>query len=171
MPLMLINLVVGLALLFLGRRLFWLFVAGVGFIVGAMLTTFFFEGQSELVTLLVAVGVGLVGAMISVFLQRALVAIAGFLAGGYVVYTLLLSLGYEPWAWMGFLGGGIVGGVLVLIVFHWALILLSSLIGSTVIVESLPLDTTFATVTFLGLCALGIFVQARQMSSMKSKPV
>jgi hypothetical protein len=165
MPLMLTNLVVGLALLFFGRRLFWLFVAGVGFVVGALVTTYFFEGQSDLVTLLVAVGVGLAGAILSVFLQRAVVAIAGFLAGGYLVYTLLLSLAYEPWAWLGFLAGGIIGAVLVLVLFHWALILLSSLVGATVIVENLTLDPTISTVAFIGLCALGIFIQARQMKS------
>ena len=47
-----IGLLVGLVLLVYGRRLYWLFVAGVGFLAGLELAPRFFPDQSELVVLL-----------------------------------------------------------------------------------------------------------------------
>jgi hypothetical protein len=159
----LVEILVGAALLLLGRRLFWLFVAGVGFIVGSLLAATVLSGQSELMIFLVAVAVGLVGALIAIFLQHIVVAIAGGLAGGYLVHMLAGRLNFEEWNWIGFLVGCLLGAIVVLAFFNWALILLSTLIGSTVVVQNLTLDPTLSVLLFLGLCVLGIVVQARQV--------
>ena len=53
-----LEILVGVALLSLGRKLFWLFVSGVGFASGALLATVVLQNQPIWVTLLVAVGAG-----------------------------------------------------------------------------------------------------------------
>ncbi len=159
-----LNILVGVALLCFGRRLFWLFVAGVGFVVGASLATQWLAGTEDWVILLVAVLAGAVGAVVCVFLQRVAIGIAGFLAGGYVLYALAISLHHEPWAWIAFLIGGILGAFLVLALFNWALIALSALVGATVIAENLPLEPLVSAVVFLVLLVFGAVVQARQLA-------
>jgi Domain of unknown function (DUF4203) len=159
----LFNILAGAALLLLGRRLFWLFVAGVGFVVGAMLATEGLGQHSEGMTLLLALSIGIIGAILSIFLQKLIVALAGFLAGGYVGYTLMSGLNQPSLPWIAFLVGGVLGGILVLVLFDWALIVLSSLTGAAVIAQNLPLDRTIAALLFIVLLVFGIVVQARQL--------
>ena len=83
-----LNILAGLAVLFFGRRLFWLFVGCVGFIVGFELAGDMLQGQPEWVILVIALGVGVLGAIASIFLQRVFVVVAGFFAGGYCLSTL-----------------------------------------------------------------------------------
>ena len=159
----LVNILVGAALLLLGRRLFWLFVAGVGFIVGAMLATEWFAERTDWVTLAVAVGAGVIGALLSIFLQRIAAGIAGFLAGGHILYTLAFELKYGPYAWVAFVIGGVVGALLVMALFDWALVLLSALTGATVIVQNVSLDQSASTLLWVVLIVLGVAVQGRQL--------
>ena len=57
---------VGLLLLVLGRRLYWLFVAGVGFLYGLKLAPVLMPEQSETVIVIVALVLALVGALVAV---------------------------------------------------------------------------------------------------------
>jgi len=155
---------VGAALLLLGRRLFWVFVAGVGFVVGAMLATDWFGERSDWVTLAVALAVGVIGALFSIFLQRIAAGVAGFLAGGHIFYTIAFDLKYDSYAWIAFLVGGILGAFLVLALFDWALVLLSSLTGATVIAQNVPLDQSASTLLWIVLIVLGVAVQGRQLA-------
>ena len=158
------NILVGAALLLFGRRLFWVFVAGVGFVVGAMLTTEWFGERSDWVTLVVALGAGLIGALLSIFLQRIAAGVAGFLAGGHILYTVAFELKYDSWSWIAFLIGGILGALLVLALFDWALVILSALTGATVVVENVPLDQSTSAILWVVLIVLGVAVQGRQLS-------
>jgi hypothetical protein len=71
----------GIALLIMGRRLYWLFVGLIGFVVGALLSQQFFSAQPEWMSVLVALGFGVAGALLAVFLQGIAIAAAGFIAG------------------------------------------------------------------------------------------
>ncbi|HEY1789962.1 MAG TPA: hypothetical protein VGJ73_17585, partial [Verrucomicrobiae bacterium] len=86
-----INILVGAVLLVFGRRLFWLFVGCTGFIVGFDLANSLFPGQSQLLIFLIAIGVGLIGAIAAIFLQRLVVGIAGFFAGGYFLSAAAMA--------------------------------------------------------------------------------
>ncbi|MFN2155172.1 MAG: hypothetical protein ACK2UX_08035, partial [Anaerolineae bacterium] len=55
---------VGAALLLLGRRLYWLFVAGAGFVIGATLSAELLQAESAWMRLLAAIAAGLVGLML-----------------------------------------------------------------------------------------------------------
>jgi len=164
-------LLVGFLLLLLGRRLFWLFVAAAGFLAGVAAAPYILPHQSELFTLLVAAILGVAGALLAFFVQKLAVMIGGFLAGGYLAVVLgapLLDgagIAY-PGAWLCFLVGGILGALLMMIFFNWALILLSSLQGAHMIIRGLPAIRSFPMlrhhhpILFVILAVIGIFVQA-----------
>ena len=133
-----VNLILGIPLLFAGRALFWLFVGGVGFVVGMALATVFVHSDSEALKLTIAVVVGIIGAGFALALQNMAVGLAGFLAGGYGVYALLgaLDVHLGNLQWLFILLGGIFGAILVATLFEWALIILSSLTGAILIVQA-----------------------------------
>ncbi len=155
-----LNLAVGLVLLCLGRRLFWLFVGAAGFVTGLLAGQELLQGRPEWVGLLVALLAGIIGALLAVFLQKLAIAAAGFLFGGYVLMSLALAVGNAPLGWLAFLIGGIVGAVLVLAVFDWALIILSSLAGATLVVGSFAMERGTGALLFLVLAIIGSVIQA-----------
>jgi MFS family permease len=160
------QILVGLLLLLVGRRLFWLFVGLIGFIVAAQIAVDMLVGQPQWVVLLIAVAVGLVGALIAAFVPALAAAIAGFSAGTYVTWVLLATLGVQPEGWLGWLlaaVGGVLGAVLAVALLDWALIVLSSLAGATAIVQAVNLQPTIDTIVFVVLVAVGIIVQAALM--------
>ena len=164
------GIVVGVLILFFGRRLFWLFVAGVGFVVGVMLASEWLDGVSDLVTLLIGLAAGVRGAILSVFLQRASVAIAGFLSAGYLLCDLARGSGHESIGWIAFLVGGVIGAVLVMVLFDWALIGLSALSGATLITQNAGLDSLRSALLFFALLTFGVIVQFRQMKRAAPAP-
>ena len=80
----LINGLLGVGLLVAGRRLFWLFVAAAGFVLGAQLTIRTFHGP-EWLGLIVGIVVGILFAVLAIFLRAIAIGIAGFLAGGAIL--------------------------------------------------------------------------------------
>src|SRR5688500_20354558 len=80
----LINVILGGALLLAGRKLFWLFVGAVGFVTGLQLASSFWQGP-ETLALVFGLIVGVIFALLAIFLQTITIGIAGFLAGGYIL--------------------------------------------------------------------------------------
>jgi len=160
-----INVLVGSAVLFFGRRLFWLFVGCVGFIVGFDLAGDALAGQSEWLILFIALAVGLLGAIASVFLQRILIVVAGFFAGGYCLSTfapVALHFQRDVMMWIAFAVGGLFGAILTAALLDPALIVMSSLAGATAVSQNVPLDPSASALLFVVLLVLGITVQTRQ---------
>ena len=62
------DLILGAILLVAGRRLFWLLVGAIGFVIGVMLATRFFHG-SELTMVLAGLVLGIIFALLAVFLD------------------------------------------------------------------------------------------------------
>ena len=157
-----LRIVIGAALLLLGRKLYWLFVAGVGFVVATELVTRFSGIESLALLILIALAAGVVGALLAVWLQRAAIGLAGFFAGGYAVLALLdLARVQVPvLIWVLALVGAVMGVVVTLVVFDWGLIALSSLAGAGTIVQALDLTRPMTVVAFLVLLAIGMAVQA-----------
>ena len=165
----LLQILIGTALLLFGRRLFWLFVAGVGFVVAARLAAEPLRGQPEWLVLVIALGVGVLGALASIFFQRVIVGIAGFFAGGYLLSTLALGVKYEVNGLIAYTIGGVFGALLTMFLLDWALIFLSALTGATVIVQNVTLDQSKSTLLFVALLFLGIIAQAGQLGG-KARP-
>lgn len=158
----LVQVVVGLLLLTLGKRLFWLFVAAVGFVAALSLATAFVDTDSELVLFAIAMLAGFLGAMLAQFAQRVAVGVAGFLAGGYLTVAALNLLGVElsPLPWLPFLIGGLLGLILSYPLFDWALMVLSALIGALLLVQAVELGAGLALALTLALALVGVFLQA-----------
>ena len=88
----LFRLFLGIALLVMGRRLFWLFLGGVGFVAGFDFAERILHDQTQSVILIIALFAGALGAMVAIFLQNFAVVAGGFLAGGYLLIELLKIL-------------------------------------------------------------------------------
>jgi hypothetical protein len=151
----------GLLLLFLGRKLFWISVAALGFIVGMTYAPQIFPDQSQTVIIIISLIVGLLGALITSLLQRFAVGISGFAAGAYIVYYMLqnVAVNADQYQWLIIVAGGIIGAILAGSMFDWALILLTTATGATLITEGVGLAMPFSAVLLVGLFILGVIMQ------------
>jgi hypothetical protein len=161
-----VSILVGIVVLTLGRKLFWLAVGAVGFIVGLRLGIQLTSGQSDWVVLVVALVAGGIGAILAIVLQKIAAGVAGFVLGGYSATWLLnfLELGLEQWAWLFFIVGGIVGVILALSLLEAALIVISALAGAILIVQATNFGPLATGLLFLGLLVVGIVIQANMLS-------
>jgi Domain of unknown function (DUF4203) len=160
-------------LLLFGRRLFWLFVGCIGFFAGFDIANGLFPGQPQWLIFLIAIGAGLLGAIASIFLQRVVVGVAGFFAGGYFLSNLAVTVlpTHQPAVpWIAYVIGGIGGALLTLVLLDPALIILSSLAGATAICQNLPLPDSGKGILFLALLILGIITQTMQYRQTAKPP-
>jgi hypothetical protein len=171
------RILVGIALLFLGRKAFWLFVGGVGFVLGMYVATQVVRAPRGWVVLVIALAAGLVGALLAMVLQQVAVGLAGFVAGGYAAWNLVDMLGWElgqrslgTWKpWLIFIIGGVLFAVLIGALFEWALIVLSSITGATLIAQSVGIEAGIKVLVFAVLVAIGIVVQAMFYRAERSR--
>jgi Domain of unknown function (DUF4203) len=157
-----IGVIIGIAILFFGRKLFWLTVAAVGFAVGVEIAPLLVNEASSLLALLIALVLGVLGALLALFLQKIAIAVLGFFAGGKLATAIAAAffVHYAQYSTIIFVIGGIIGAILLLAVFGWALIVVSSFIGAYLIQSAIVLPPTGSTLVFIGLAIVGIFVQA-----------
>ena len=159
-----VNIVMGLVLLLLGRKLFWAFVGILGFMAGFNYAHLWFGVEPTWFIPLLALACGVVGVLLAIFFQKLALAVAGFLAGGYLAGYLAFSAGWTDlpnFPGLVAIIGGVIGAVLLVVLFDWGLILLSSLAGSALIARSVPLNPTLEMVLFIILAAAGFALQAR----------
>jgi hypothetical protein len=164
-----INILIGLVLLFAGRRLFWLFVAMVGFA-----SSYHFAQQiggihSPFLILLLSIAAGAVGAVIAIFFQKVAIVMAGFATGGYIAMILFGQLGGLPaqMVWLPYGIGGIIGAVFLFFVFDWALIFLSTLTGATLLVQMAAFTFPVEIILFIALVIAGTVFQTKAMSGAR----
>ena len=157
-----LGVLIGIAILFFGRKLFWLTVAAVGFAVGVEIAPLLVNEPSSLLALLIALVLGVLGALLALFLQKVAIAALGFFAGGKLATAIAAAffVHYAQYSTIIFVIGGIIGAILLLAVFGWALIVVSSFIGAYLIQIAIVLPPTGSTLVFIGLAIVGIFVQA-----------
>ena len=157
-----ISLLVGIALLLFGRRLFWLFVAALGFAIGLELAPYLSHNPPLWLSLLLSLGLGLAGALLALLLQKLAIAIAGFLAGGSIAVALVAAFlaNSAHYSAITFVIGGIIGALLLVALFDWALIIFSAIEGARLITGGIHLPSTGTTILLVVLALFGIMVQA-----------
>src|SRR5437870_10167513 len=157
-----VGVLIGVVILFFGRKLFWLCVAAVGFAVGVEIAPNLVHDPSCLLALTIALVLGLLGALLALFLQKIAIAVLGFLAGGYLANALAAAffVHYAQYATIIFVAGGFIGAILLLALFDWALIVVSSLIGAHLFQSAIVLLQTVSTIVLIGLVIVVILVQA-----------
>ncbi len=156
-----LDLVLGAILLVAGRRLFWLLVAAIGFVIGVTIATRFFNGN-QLTMILAGLILGAIFALLAIFLESVAIGIAGFLGGGYILLSIATMLGLDRGditTWIIFAVGGVIGIILVALLFSWALITISSLAGASMVVEAFGMTAATAGLVFLGLVIAGVLIQ------------
>ena len=104
----------------------------------------------------------LLGALLALFIQKVAIAVLGFLAGGKLATAVAAAffVQYAQYSTIIFVIGGVIGAILLLAVFGWALIVFSSFIGAYLMQSAIVLPPTGSTLVFIGLAIVGIFVQA-----------
>ena len=164
-----INLLLGAVLLVAGRKLFWLFVGVIGFVTGLQLAIRFWNGP-EWTAILIGIIVGIIFALLAVFIEALAIGAAGFLAGGFILttFTNMLGLNEGFLFWILYAIGGIIGFLLVMFLFDWALIILSALAGASLIGQSL---FPAAGWIFILLFIVGILIQAFTLQREEHPPV
>src|SRR4029453_10482115 len=86
-----VGVLIGIVILFFGRKLFWLCVAAVGFAVGVQIAPLLVNEPSSLLALVVALIFGLLGALLALFLQKVAIAVLGFVAGGKLATAIAVA--------------------------------------------------------------------------------
>lgn len=160
------RILVGVLLLVLGRRLYWLFVAALGFLYGLELAPRLLPQPSETVVVIIALGLALVGALVAVVGTKVVLGMIGFMAGGGISALVLQHVPIDSGLVAAgiYLIAGLIGAALFLLLFDTALIVLSSLAGSWLIVVSaerlLTISPAAGTALGIVLAAVGILIQA-----------
>src|SRR6266705_1655757 len=118
------SVLIGVVVLFFGSKLFWLCVAAIGFAAGVELAPRLVQEPSVLLSLTIALLLGIIGTLLALFLQKIAIAVLGFLAGGKLAGAIAAAflVQYAQHSTIVFLIGGILGAVLMLVLFDWALI-------------------------------------------------
>lgn len=160
-----INIIFGAALLVAGRRLFWLFVMAGGFVAGVQFATSIIKGP-EWLTIIIGLAVGIAFAILARFFQTLAIGIAGFFLGGSIFSAIAGALGLDI-NWISWIVGGVIGIILVSILFDWALIGLSSFGGAALLVQALNLSDAIRGIAFIILLIAGIFIQVSGMRGEK----
>lgn len=169
------NILVGLALLILGRRLFWFFVGAIGFIGASDAATTYLGGLPGWQTLIISIAAGILGILLAIFFQKLAIVVVGFYAGGYLAISLLSMFhvalpGNLPW--VPFVIGGILGAILLYLIFDWTLIVLSSFAGAAFIAQTLEPQVLQSSgipfsIVLAALFVVGIIIQGSMLKKRK----
>ena len=155
-----LNVLLGASLILAGRKLFWLLVGVLGFVVGVGLATRYFHG-SEITVIIAGLVLGVVFAVLAIFVETTAILLAGFLGGGYVLLTVATQLGIDtgPYTVIAFVVGGIIGLLLIAFLLDWALISISSLAGASMVVGGLRVFQANSNLVFIALVLAGVIIQ------------
>jgi hypothetical protein len=173
MSIQVIHLLTGLVVLLFGRKLFWLFVGYVGFVTGYYYTTQVLVMQPGVLAILIAIGIGILGAILATFLQKAAILVSGFLAGGYVAIHLFTSLGggtSTALFWLAQLIGGVIGALVLWLLFDYALIVLSAVVGASALITANMFPSQLNQFLFFLFVLIGIIVQTRSFRQEQQLP-
>ncbi len=159
----------GSALVLFGRKLYWLVVGLLGFIGGLLLVNKLFNGMNGTTQMLIALGIGVIGAAFTLLIQKVALSVAGFVAGGYIALSAirLLDLNLGSWSWVLILVFGLLGILLIARIFGWALTLLSSLSGAMIIVQVINLEGAAAMTAAGAIFLFGVLVQSAILQKTK----
>jgi len=140
--------VVGFLMLIAGRQFYSFFVGGMSLV------------QSDTNAMWISLVVGLIFGVLTFELRRWAAIAATFIAGGFLLFTLLQVFNVEHnLPWFFFLLAGCICAILALIVFDLALVVISVLTGSTMIVQVVSFGGLDILTMFFVLGIFGLVTQ------------
>ena len=109
--------------------------------------------------------------LLALLLQKLAIAIAGFLAGGSIAVALVAAFlaNSAHYSVITFVIGGIIGALLLVALFDWALIIFSAIEGARLITGGVHLPSTGTTILLVVLALFGIMVQASMFRRRRRK--
>ncbi len=151
----------GVLLIFFGRKLYWLALGGIGLALGLFFARQVFHLDSRGEELLIALLLGLVGAVLAVQAQKIAIAIGGFLLGGGAVLWLAERLGWaQDMKLVLFVFiGAVLGYLLAQGLFELALVLITAAVGAALVVNASHLGIREQPWLFFPLVAVGALWQ------------
>jgi hypothetical protein len=155
--------IMGLVVLVFGRKIFWLSVAIVGFLVGMEFSGMLLADQPIWVTLLFGLAAGLIGALLAIFFQRLTFALAGFFGGAYLALMVAQRFGVHSYGILVPIIGGVIGAIIAALLMDWAIIVLSCLVGAGAVVSQLAMRPAKGAIVFVVLALIGMLIQAKLM--------
>lgn len=160
-----LNFLFGFTMLLLGRQLFWIFVGAVGYLTAVDWVNATFSGLPELHALLIAIGAGVLGALLAIVLKKVGIGLAGFLSGGLLANLFLSTIYYpHPRARiLVYIFSGIVGLIFFYILFDWALIFISSITGAFLVAPFFRLNQALTFGLMMVLAIIGFSLQVKMM--------
>ncbi len=156
----LFDILAGLLLLLAGKKLFWISVGIMGFLAGMELAAQYAAPNSPGIMVLYAILFGIFGALLAIAFQWIVILWLGFLGGGYVLMNIFPGTSNQvSTSWALYIVGGLIGVIIMLISFDWALIGITSLLGTILIVQHLSVPESTRNPIFIGCFIGGIVVQ------------
>jgi hypothetical protein len=159
----------GLASLLAGWAIYRFVLAIPGFIIGALMGAALVHNQSELVILLAALFFGIIGAAIALALIDLAIFLTGAFIGGVLTAGLLLAATESEPNWLLVIVGALIGGVLLLALRKFLVIVATALLGSLLIAAGLGWGEPWFVVL---LTLIGIAVQygGQRLYGQEEKP-
>ena len=158
MSLSLIRGAAGVMILFLGRELSFLFSAAMAAFLGFRLTPLLPASWPSWSGTAFVVTIAVVAAILTIINESAGFYVSGFLIGGYVLTEYFapnsLSIPLLP-----FIVGSVLGAVIIGLFTDWAMIIVSTFIGTYLIYGVLPLVGTARTLVSAGIFIVGALAQ------------
>lgn len=152
--------VAGLLLLFLGRQLYTALIGLVGFFVVYGVPEDLLPLASEM-RLMVAVGVGVLAALLAFIVRKVAVALAGALLGAGAALWAISFFGvrWDILWWIVIAAAAVLGAWVLRVVFETALIVVSSFIGALLIMAAVGLEGLAAHAGVAVLIVVGVAFQ------------
>lgn len=159
-----IRIILGMLVLLLGRRLYWIMVGVGGLLAGMEFTQQVLAEWAPSARFLLAIVAGGVGVLLAILAQRVAFALLGFFGGGFIALVLTQSMGSDNAQLAWFILGALAGAIIAALVMDWAIIVLTSLAGAAAIVTSFAAEPAFKTALFVIVAGVGIAIQSRGLT-------
>ena len=162
LELSLVMLAGGLAILFFGSKLFWLYIGVIGMLVGFELAEYYLPGSPTWIFLSCGALLGIITAVLAILMQYVAVGLAGFVGGSYLaaqVLDILPVIDGGELQWLLLLIPAVLGTIICILVFDLAIIFLSSLTGAAILVQLFEMNPALQNILFAVLAVVGLLVQ------------
>lgn len=170
----LVAIALGSISLFFGRRLYWVFVAVAGFLIGLILVpSLFFNNVPEIWQPLLTLLIALIFAGLSLLVNKVMIAISGAVGLGVFTYSLTNAYLLE-WASLAVTIIAAIAGILASwFLFDWALMLFSSIAGASLVtsgfISIIPRTSGADLLIFLFVFMIGFTFQIINWTREQSK--
>ena len=153
--------VIGFLLLIAGNQLKWLYVAATAFVLADFIATKYNFAVGEMNRLMVSFTSSVIGVMMFYYFNRIITIVVSFLTGGYVLLFLPGLLGWDiSWSpTVLFVIGGTIAAVLTFLWSTFAIITLTTLGGTTLVLQNFSFGNITNQAMALVLVVVGFTAQ------------